>query len=480
MVVLTIKLLIQLLSLWRLKKGGTTYNTDEGLRLVESDKITAPFSFFHWIFYNPTQHSDDEWQQIWAHECVHAQQHHSIDMLAAEVLKIVFWFNPFAWWHQRLVQETLEFITDRAVLDSGVEKKSYQYHLLRSTLSADNEAFTNHFNKSLLKNRIAMMNKAKSSWKALGKYGVFIGMLWVCAAFTKPYRAEVAAKIVEKVPDLEVVLQPKVNEKPALNDFVWVNESSSEENNMTPIAAKNQDTLVSETKYVTYSGKKLYWLITPKVSLKDLADIQREFQKVGCIFFVKQMKFDPLGYFLLDAGVKIASLSGKGKCENTGTMETGKPIQTFGGYIQIGDGSCGISTSISETALLDVAKQDQNEVEDWINTHRYEYLKLEYQQRKKDSNKKVGFSEFKTDGLQYLCQTGARNQIYFKADGYLQIESFYRKAEFVVDNKLSTIDQVEQLSIKDLYSVLCYAWYDDSQVVKRSFAIFTNVTPILP
>lgn len=105
---------------------------------------------------------------------------------------------------------------------------------------------------------------------------------------------------------------------------------------------------------------------------------------------------------------------------------------------------------------------------------------MQYQEKRKDNIKKVSFSEFKTDGLQYLCQTGARNQIYFKADGYLQIESFYRKAEFVVDNKLSTIDQVEQLSIKDLYSVLCYAWYDDSQVVKRSFAIFTNVTPILP
>lgn len=369
MAVLTIKLLIQLFSLWRLKSGGTTYATDEGVRLVESHKITSPFSFFHWIFYNPTQHSDDEWQQVWAHECVHAQQRHSLDMLTAEVLKIVFWFNPFAWWHQRLVQETLEFITDRAVLDSGVEKKSYQYHLLRSTLSADNESFTNHFNKSLLKNRIAMMNKAKSSWKALGKYGVFIGMLWVCAAFTKPYRAEVTAKIVEKVPELEAVLQPKVIEKLALNDFVWVKESSSEENNMTPKVAQNQDTLVSETKYVVYSGKKLYWLITPKVSLKDLADIQREFHKAGCIFFVKQMKFDPLGYFLLDVGVKTASLSGKGNCENTGSKETGKPIQTFGGYIQIGGGSCRIGTSISELGLLNVAKQDENEVEDWINTH---------------------------------------------------------------------------------------------------------------
>ena len=318
MAVLTIKLLTQLLSLWRLKSGGTTYNTDEGIRLVESDKITSPFSFFHWIFYNPTQHSDDEWQQVWAHECVHAQQRHSLDMLTAEVLKIVFWFNPFAWWHQRLVQETLEFITDRAVLDSGVEKKSYQYHLLRSTLSADNESFTNHFNKSLLKNRIAMMNKAKSSWKALGKYGVFIGMLWVCAAFTKPYRAEVAAKIVEKMPELEAVLQPKVIEKPALNDFVW-----EKQNTITK--------LVSKTKYVVYKDNKLYWVVTSKVTLKDINAIQREFEKVGGVFFVKQLKYDPLRYYLSEISVRTSFLKGGGICATDDLKAIEKPIPAFGG-----------------------------------------------------------------------------------------------------------------------------------------------------
>lgn len=170
--VLMIRFLVQLAALWRLKSSGLALPIADGFVLIESDRISSPFSFFHWIFYNPTHHTNDEWTQILAHERIHAQQWHSIDIVGAEILKMMFWFNPFAWWHQRLVQETLEFITDCAVLDSGIEKKSYQYHLLRSTLTANKEDFTKsistpYFNKSTLKNRITMMNRTKSdAWAA--------------------------------------------------------------------------------------------------------------------------------------------------------------------------------------------------------------------------------------------------------------------------------------------------------------------------
>lgn len=163
-----------------------------------------------------------------------------------------------------------------------------------------------------------MMNKAKSSWKALGKYGVFIGMLWVCAAFTKPYRAEVAAKIVEKMPELEAVLQPKVIEKPALNDFVW-----EKQNTITK--------LVSKTKYVVYKDNKLYWVVTSKVTLKDINAIQREFEKVGGVFFVKQLKYDPLRYYLSEISVRTSFLKGGGICATDDLKAIEKPIPAFGG-----------------------------------------------------------------------------------------------------------------------------------------------------
>ncbi|MFN3382163.1 MAG: M56 family metallopeptidase, partial [Runella zeae] len=164
---LLIKLLIQIGVLWKLKIQSSTRATEYDVILVENPKISSPFSFFNWIFFNPELYTEDEWNQIFIHECIHAHQRHSIDMLTSELLKIVFWFNPFAWWHQKLVQETLEFITDRAVLDSGIEKKSYQYHLLRNTLGNKTPSITNHFNQSMLKKRIQMMNKRKSAWNVV-------------------------------------------------------------------------------------------------------------------------------------------------------------------------------------------------------------------------------------------------------------------------------------------------------------------------
>ncbi|WP_428657991.1 M56 family metallopeptidase [Runella sp.] len=300
---LTLKLLIQLGALWHLKRNGIPHETDEGVYLIESKKITSPFSFFHWVFYNPAHHNDEEWAQVWAHECVHAHQRHSIDMLTAEALKIVFWFNPFAWWHQRLVQETLEFITDRAVLDSGIEKKSYQYHLLRTTLSTDNQAFVNHFNKSQLKIRIEMMNRKKSKWLGLSKYVVFVGMLWVCAAFTKPYQVKAAAQVVEKLQKWEVVKPPKASEKPVFNDFVLEKPSKNmqKETGQFPIPAVVADTqqYTSATKYIIYEGNMLNWLVTPKMTLEDLVEMKKEFTKRNLIFDVTEVKMDPLNQFII-------------------------------------------------------------------------------------------------------------------------------------------------------------------------------------
>jgi beta-lactamase regulating signal transducer with metallopeptidase domain len=478
MAVLTIKLLIQLLSLWRLKSGGTTYDTDEGIRLVESDKITSPFSFFHWIFYNPTQHSDDEWQQVWAHECVHAQQRHSLDMLTAEVLKIVFWFNPFAWWHQRLVQETLEFITDRAVLDSGVEKKSYQYHLLRSTLSADNESFTNHFNKSLLKNRIAMMNKAKSSWKALGKYGVFIGMLWVCAAFTKPYRAEVAAKIVEKMPELEAVLQPKVIEKPALNDFVWekplnkLPKDSVQIVTETPMVAEaDTQKLISSTKYVIYEGKTLHWVITPKTTLEDLFAMKQEFKKHNLVLEIREMKMDPKQSFLQRIAV-ISIRPNSSSCEWDEGDNILKPLTSHGGYITIVPGGCGTTDKKNMHPILkSISEQDEKIANEDFYKNRIEYLIIET-----DSKIGGGGRSMRRETLEYYKGKGKSSGLLnLNENDLLQVAEPHRNDIILLNGKPSTLDEVEKIVLKDFHSAIFKeTWEKDKSQRKNYTLIFTE------
>ena len=91
----------------------------------------APFSFFHWVFLNPEDYSDRERKEILTHEKTHVEQWHSVDMLLGEVLCILFWFNPFVWLLRRDIRQNLEFLADRKVVESGYDRKNYQYHLLR-------------------------------------------------------------------------------------------------------------------------------------------------------------------------------------------------------------------------------------------------------------------------------------------------------------------------------------------------------------
>lgn len=130
-----VRLLWQLIGLGRLL-ARSDRQKDGHCWLVKSSEISSPFSFFVWIFYNPTLHSETELAQVLTHERVHITQRHSIDMLMAECVRIVLWVNPFAWWHQHLVAQNLEFLADRTTLSTGIDRKSYQLNLLKSTLNA--------------------------------------------------------------------------------------------------------------------------------------------------------------------------------------------------------------------------------------------------------------------------------------------------------------------------------------------------------
>ncbi|GAB3268520.1 hypothetical protein GCM10027347_38020 [Larkinella harenae] len=188
------RLLVQLLSLARLILRSER-SQEDGIRLVVNSKIQAPFSFFHWVVLNPDLYEPDEFSQILLHERVHCRQWHSLDMLLAELLRIVFWFNPFAWWHQQLVQENLEYLVDREVLEEGVERKAYQYYLLKASLSGAApipvRPTTNSFNQQQLKSRIQMMNRSSltSGWQ---RYLLF--SLWILLFST----AFIAPKTVSK------------------------------------------------------------------------------------------------------------------------------------------------------------------------------------------------------------------------------------------------------------------------------------------
>lgn len=161
MLVMFIRLLFQLFSFRRLIRKAEIIS-GEGMKLYHVNKTIIPFSFGSSIFLNRNLHTEAELRDIIRHEFVHVKQKHTVDILWSEILCVLNWYNPFAWLLRAAIRQNLEFIADSKVLQSGIDRKQYQYLLLK-VIGNNQFSIASKFNFSSLKKRIAMMNKLNSA-----------------------------------------------------------------------------------------------------------------------------------------------------------------------------------------------------------------------------------------------------------------------------------------------------------------------------
>ncbi len=180
------KLAIDLLSLHHILKSATVSSRDQ-FRIHKTNKTLAPFSFFNSIVYNPNQFQAEELEHVINHEKVHAQQYHSFDIIIAQIVCVLFWFNPFAWLYKKALQQNLEFIADQKAQYVSLCNKSYQTVLLKASVANQHISITNNFYTSLIKKRIVMLHKSKSN--PLNRLKYFI-ILPVLAAFMMSFNVK--------------------------------------------------------------------------------------------------------------------------------------------------------------------------------------------------------------------------------------------------------------------------------------------------
>jgi TonB family protein len=148
----------------------------KGFKLVNTEGVKTPFSFFNCIFINNKIVQNADFQQIIAHEKAHVQQKHSFDIVGLEILRGVFWVSPLVHLYTQSLRNVHEYLADAAVLcqrDSYgaiTEKKQYGRLLISQTVCANGLTLVNHFNFSQLKKRIIMMTRNPSKRQALAKY----------------------------------------------------------------------------------------------------------------------------------------------------------------------------------------------------------------------------------------------------------------------------------------------------------------------
>lgn len=195
-VIMGINLLIQVVSiLYQILRSS--HIQDGKIRIVELDNDKAPFSFANCIFINPTLYDWDTYSQILEHERTHVEQGHSFDILLAEILVVIQWFNPFAWMLRKTVEDNLEFLTDEQMLAKGVDRESYQMNLLKVAVPYHPLGPSNNYNQSTLKQRISMMNIKKSSLSSSWKYLCVLALFGLSTVFFNPTLA--TAKNTDKL-----------------------------------------------------------------------------------------------------------------------------------------------------------------------------------------------------------------------------------------------------------------------------------------
>ena len=171
------RLVIRYFSVARIRNSSQLL-LDGQVKIYHVDDDVAPFSFGNAIFINRNKHTEEELFDIIRHEFIHVKQKHTIDILFSECLCIINWYNPFAWLLRNAIRQNLEFIADHQVLRNGIDRKKYQYLLLK-VVGVPQSGLANNFNFTSLKKRIAMMNKLRSAKIQLVKFLFVLPLLTI-------------------------------------------------------------------------------------------------------------------------------------------------------------------------------------------------------------------------------------------------------------------------------------------------------------
>ena len=93
----SLQFLFRLIQIRLLIKRSDTLTSD-GLKFVFTEKDSPTYSFLNWIFIDPAVFNNkDEFNGIISHEKIHTKQGHTYDLIIAEILTIIKWFNAFAY-----------------------------------------------------------------------------------------------------------------------------------------------------------------------------------------------------------------------------------------------------------------------------------------------------------------------------------------------------------------------------------------------
>lgn len=198
-----------LVGIFRIQQFKKIYpkESGNGIDFYMTDLENAPFSFFNNLFWkNSILLNSDLGKQILKHEMVHIEQKHSLDKIIVEVLKNIFWFNPFFWLIKKEIHLIHEYLADKKAV-KNTDTKAFAQMILGSHFSGNVLPATNPFLNSNLKKRLNMLQKSKTKFGYLRKILALpllfaIGFIYLVNAKNK--EIETTNKMVEELIENQV------------------------------------------------------------------------------------------------------------------------------------------------------------------------------------------------------------------------------------------------------------------------------------
>lgn len=173
---------VRMLRIRRLRRRAHLTPGD-GYTLAEHPAIASPFSFLRTVFMSPAC-TGLRREMILCHERSHVRHAHTAERIVLEVVRCLYWINPFVWIAGRWLEEVQEWEADADVLKTGYDLTAYRIVIFRQ-LFGYNPDMTCGLNHSFTKNRFLMMTRFEMHRHALWRLGAAIpvvaGMMMLCS-----------------------------------------------------------------------------------------------------------------------------------------------------------------------------------------------------------------------------------------------------------------------------------------------------------
>lgn len=156
----------------------------------------SPFSLGRCIVMNRSDF-EESCCGILLHEEGHIRLRHSWDMVLAQMVTVLCWYNPAAWLMRADLKSVHEFQADDYAVRHGLDAADYQSLLVRKAAGVRFPFIGNNFRSGNLGKRIAMMNRPEEP-RAIGRL-----------SYLAPVAGAVLAVLIMTIPEVRGAIVPR-------------------------------------------------------------------------------------------------------------------------------------------------------------------------------------------------------------------------------------------------------------------------------